>query len=126
MRTQAEADRLEQEKKKREAELLKKSRDAVGGGGVERNTSRSRQAADESLLHSEGKLPALSKTRGKAGAGVVPPLDVSGMESVELLSANEIRLCGELRLIPRHWYGVCVVVILRVCVCFLSLCLVDQ
>jgi transcriptional adapter 2-alpha len=36
-------------------------------------------------------------------AGMMPPLDLTGMEGLDLLSASERQLCSELRLIPRHY-----------------------
>jgi transcriptional adapter 2-alpha len=103
VRTLAEGEKLDAERKRREQDAQRRQAEVAASGGA-RSTARSRQAAEDTLLSVDGsKLGAAmqAKTRGKASGA--PPLDVSGMDQVDLLSAGERALCSELRLIPRHY-----------------------
>ena len=105
VRALAEGEKLEAERKKREADALRKqlqggdassssssssASSSSSSASAGRSTARSRQAAEDVLLFSSDgtRLSAAmqSKTRAKAAAGAAPQLDVSGMDQVDLLS----------------------------------------
>ena len=106
IRTLAEAEEFEAEKRKRETELaLKKQRESASylyESG--RQQSGGRERSNRWLNRERGEDGTNDKKRGSMrGRGGSIPLDLTGAPGAELLTPKEKDLCSELRLLPKHY-----------------------
>jgi hypothetical protein len=68
---------------------------------------RKTEASDTAASAASSSAAAASASSASASAPpALPPLDLTGLEGADLLSADEKKLCSELRLLPQHYFVV--------------------
>ncbi len=124
VRTLADGELYEAERKRREDLERKREESKLSGKGKRGAAAAAAMNIDktepkirkvESVTGSDSAAASSASAAAAAGAGggggastyqTLPPLDLSNLEGADLLSADEKKLCSELRLLPQHYFVV--------------------